>query len=126
MYKIFITEDEETLAEIYSERFRRHGFDVSVFKNGLEMIQKLGDVTPDVILLDLKMPEMTGYEAMETIKKNFQDPKKKNVKIIVWSNSNNQSEVDRALKSGAIAYIHKIDYTGDDLVEKVKEILNKK
>ena len=125
MTKIFIAEDEETLAEIYSERFKRQGFEVSVFKNGLELIEKLGDETPDVILLDLKMPEMNGYEVLETIHNNFADAGKKNVKVIVWSNSNNNSEVDKALKSGATAYLHKIDYSGDDLVEKVKEILGK-
>lgn len=125
MYKIFITEDEETLAEIYAERFKRQGFDVFVFKNGLEMIQHLGDDTPDVILLDLKMPEMNGYEVLETIHKNFADSGKKNVKVIVWSNSNNESEVQKALSAGAIAYLRKIDYSGDDLVEKVKEILKK-
>ena len=123
MIKIFIVEDESTLLEIYAERFKRKNFEVTLLKNGFELVQKLSEETPDVILLDLKMPDMDGYEVLQSLHTNFADTKKSNVKVIVWSNSNNESEVQKALKAGAFAYLKKVDYSGDDLVEEVIELL---
>lgn len=124
MTKIFIVEDEETLLEIYSERFKRKGYLVSAFKNGLEMIEALSDTTPDVVLLDVNMPEMNGYEVLETLHKNFSDKKKQNVPIIIWSNISNESEISQLKKLGADEILKKVEYTGDDLVARVQEVVD--
>jgi DNA-binding response OmpR family regulator len=123
---IFIAEDEETLSEIYSERFRRAGFDVRHFKNGLELLGGLTLETPDAILLDIMMPEMNGHEVLASIHKNFSDKDKQGVPVIAWSNTGNDAEIKKALEAGATEYLQKIDYKGDDLVERVKEIMAKK
>jgi DNA-binding response OmpR family regulator len=121
--KIFIAEDEVTLAEIYSERFKRAGFEVKLFKDGLELLQGLSQDTPDVVLLDIMMPEMNGYDVLTSIKKNFEDKGKQDVTVIVWSNSGSQPDVDKALSMGAAAYLKKVDFTGDDLVQKVMSLM---
>ena len=121
--KIFIAEDEEMLQEIYTERFKKAGYQVTCFKNGLELLEGLSKDTPDVVLLDIMMPEMDGYEVLKSIHQNFEDSGKQNVKVVVWSNSGGQEGVDKALSMGASAYLKKVDFSGDDLVEKVTDII---
>lgn len=121
--KIFIAEDEEILREVYEERFKRAGYIVDCFKNGLELLEGLSKDTPDVILLDIMMPEMDGYEVLKSIHQNFEDSGKRNVKIIVWSNSGGQENIQKALGFGVTAYLKKVEFSGDDLVEKVNSLI---
>lgn len=120
--KIFIAEDEPILNDIYSQRFVNSGFTVKSFFNGEDLISGISDETPDIILLDLNMPKMDGFSVLETIHQNFQDKNKQNVLVIAWSNSHNDSEIQKSLLSGANVFLHKGDYEGQDLVEKVRTI----
>lgn len=121
--KLFIVEDEELLAEMYTERFTRAGFSVTRFENGLSFINALVENTPDLVLLDINMPEMNGFDAIKTVHENFSGKDKKEVKIIIWSNSSNDVEIEKAKTYGVELFLKKVDYTGDDLVERVKKYL---
>jgi CheY-like chemotaxis protein len=123
--KIFLVEDNADIREIYRLRFEVSGFDVDVAENGLEAITKVAEVNPNIILLDIMMPEMSGYEVIRTIKQNFSDSKLQNVPIVIWSNLSEESDVQKALDAGATQYLRKSDYDGDDLIEKVQEIFAK-
>ena len=123
--KIFIAEDEDVLREIYSERFLKSGFDVKTFRNGLELISALSDDTPNIILLDVNMPEMNGYEVLQTIKENFQAQDKQDVIVAIWSNLSSDADVQRAMRAGATTYFKKSEFSGQDLVEGVRGLCTK-
>lgn len=121
--KVFIVEDNTDLLEIYRLRFEVGGFAVVTSSNGLDFLTKIQEEKPDIVLLDLMLPEMDGFSVLNSIKENFQNSESKNMLIIVWSNLSEDSDVRKALSSGASMYLRKSDYQGDDLVEKVKDIL---
>lgn len=123
--KIFIAEDEPVLQEIYSQRFRDAGFEVKSFTDGEQLLTGLAEDTPDVLLLDIMMPNMNGIDSLEAIRTNFSSADKKDVKVIVWSNSGSEDTVQKCLAAGAIAFLKKSEYSGNDLVEKVTNLLDK-
>ena len=121
--KIFIVEDNADIREIYRLRFEVGGFIVATSGDGLDFLTKVEGEKPDVILLDLMLPEMDGYAVLKSMKDNFQNSEMKSVPVIVWSNLSEDSDVMKALQGGATKYLRKSDYEGDDLVQKVKDIL---
>ncbi len=124
--KIFIVEDNKSLLEIYRLRFEVAGFEVVSSETGLDFLTRVNEEKPDVVLLDLMLPEMDGFSVLTSLKENFSNSDMKNVSIIVWSNLSEDADIQKALKSGADMYLRKSDYEGDDLVEKVRDVLAKK
>lgn len=125
MTKIFLVEDNKDLLEIYRLRFEVAGFTVVTSETGLDFLTKVQEEKPDIVLLDLMLPEMDGYSVLNSMKENFQNSDLKKVPIIVWSNLSGDKDITKALSNGATMYLRKSDYDGDDLVEKVKDILLK-
>ncbi len=122
--KIFIAEDEPVLQEIYSQRFRDGGFEVKSFTDGEQLLTGLAEDTPDVLLLDIMMPNMNGLDSLDAIRTNFTATDKKDLKVIVSSNSGSEDTVRKCLQAGAIAFLKKSEYSGNDLVEKVKGLIS--
>jgi CheY-like chemotaxis protein len=91
--------------------------------DGLDFLTKIETEKPDIILLDLMLPEVDGFTVMENMKKNFQNSEVKDIPIIAWTNLGEDSDVRKALTSGATIYLRKSDYEGDDLVGKVRDIM---
>lgn len=118
--KILLAEDEADLAEIFILKLQAAGYEVFHASTGLEVIKLMAEKKPDLVLLDLVMPEMDGYETLKQIKL---DKTLKNSPIYVWSNLTQKAEMDKAKKLGADGYVIKSDYTPAQLVEKVQEIL---
>ena len=93
---------------------------VDIAKNGEEAITKISEVNPDVVLLDVVMPKMDGFEVLRTIKeKNMisQTP------VILLSNLGQKEDIERGLKLGARDYIVKAQFTPSEVVAKVKSFL---
>lgn len=124
--KLFIVEDNADLREIFRLRFAAAGFEVAASENGLDFLTRVQEEKPDVILLDLMLPEMDGFAVLKSMRENFDKSNTPNVKIIAWSNLSEDTDIQKALSGGANYYLRKSDYEGDDLVIKVKELLNKK
>lgn len=123
--KIFIVEDNADIREIYRLAFELAGFIVDASENGLDAVSRIEEVKPDLVLLDIMLPEMSGFDVLTTIKKNFADENIRSIPIVVWSNLSQDEDIKKAMDSGASYYLRKSDYDGDDLIYKVKDILEK-
>ena len=117
--RILIVEDNEDLSEIYKLTFETAGFGVRLSPHGIDGIVQALDFQPDVILLDLMLPQMDGYEVLSAIHNNST----MDVKVIVCSNLSQQSDIDRALELGADHYLRKSDFRPNALAEKVLSLL---
>lgn len=117
---ILLVEDDNLLVRMYQDKFVRDGYKVNVASNGEEGLVKLKEQKPDLILLDIMMPKMDGFEMLKRIKA---DPKTKGVPVILLTNLGGQDDAKKGLEMGAVAYLIKSDYTPDEIAEKVKEIL---
>ena len=118
--KILIAEDEPDIRElVFFSLTELGGFEVVKAKNGAEAVELAQQESPDLILMDVRMPRMTGYEACAALKKldAFKD-----VPVIFLSAKGQEQEVQTGLEVGAEDYILK-PFTPDVLVEKVRNIL---
>jgi len=122
MKRILIAEDDKFIASAYKLKLTKMGFEVEVVADGQEAVDFLSKSLPDLILLDLVMPNKDGFATLQEIKAN---DKWKNIPVIVASNLGQKEDVDRAAALGAAGYIVKTTVTISELVEKVKLVLAK-
>jgi DNA-binding response OmpR family regulator len=123
---ILIGEDEENIAEIYKLAFTDAGFRVVSAFNGDKVILFAKQERPDIILLDINMPEKDGFEVLKEISEDMDLFKAlKRTPIIIISNYSNQQDINYCMKMGAQDYIVKADCEPHQIVEKVKKYLAK-
>jgi CheY-like chemotaxis protein len=120
MPKVLIVEDEKNLASAYKTILEKHGYEVAVAYDGAEGLEAVAAKSPDLILLDMKMPKMTGLEFLRHLDSKGPNP---DVRVIVFSNQDAQSEIDEAFKLGAKRYLLKSWAAPQDLVKVVEEAL---
>jgi len=120
--KILIIEDEEMLINMYIYKFEKEGFMVEKATNGKDGIAKAKEYKPNIILLDIIMPEMDGFMVLKELKKN---PSTKNSTVIMLTNLGQNEDVEKGQKLGAEDYLVKANVTPMQVVEKVKKILKK-
>jgi len=118
MYKILIIEDEEFLRKLYLDAFNVKGYRAEVAENGEVGLNKLNEFKPDLVILDLKMPVMDGYEFLK-IAKN--EPSLKKFPVILLTNSPEIREIGKCLSIGAIGYLEKTG-SPSDIVKKVETV----
>jgi len=121
--KILIVEDEESLLFLYSIKLEQSGYEVIKASNGQEGFSLAKKELPNLILLDILMPEVDGYEMLASLKK---DKATKNIPAIIFSNLSQKDEIEKGLKLGAKDFIIKTSITPRELEDKVKEYLNNK
>ena len=118
--KILLVEDDPFLIDIYSTKLKDAGFEVLVSDEGEEAIGKIKEESPDLVLLDIVLPEIDGWEILRRIKS---DEKFKNLKVIILSNLGQKEEVKKGMELGAVNYLIKAQYTPSQVVEEVKKAL---
>ena len=121
MAKIVIAEDEPDIRELIAFTLRFAGHEVITTSNGEEAYNKAQEIIPDLIMMDVRMPKMTGYDACRAMK---QIPSLKDIPVVFLSAKGQDSEIQTGLDAGAEEYLLK-PFAPDQLVERVKAILAK-
>ena len=117
MTKITIIEDDPTISQMYRMKFEADGFEVRLAGNGQVGVKVVEQFQPDVILLDLQMPEMNGVEALQVIRKHDWG---KTIPVIILTNLGEEEAPNELRDLGVHSYIVKANYTPRQVVEQVK------
>jgi len=120
--KILIIEDEEILINVLKKKFVREGYDVMVAGNGNEGLIKMKKEKPDLVLLDIVMPEKDGFEVLEEM---AEDEKLKDIPTIIISNSGQPVELERAKKLGVDDWLIKTEFDPQEVLDKVIKQIGK-
>lgn len=120
--KILIVEDEPSLLEMYKLYFERAGYEVIISENGLNTLDVAIEKKPNLILLDILMPKVDGWEVLKQLKS---DPETKLIPVIVFSNLAQSDEIQKGLDLGADEYLIKSNLTPKELLSKIQSLLPK-
>ena len=120
MKKILLIEDDKFLRELMSKKLIKTGYDVVFAVDGETGLSKIKEVKPDVVLLDLILPGINGFEVLEKAKK---DPEIADIPIIILSNLGQKEDIERGQELGATDFIIKAHFTPQEVVDKIKSII---
>ena len=119
MAKILIADDEKDIRELITFTLKFAGYDVVSYSNGEEALIAAPLEMPDLILMDVRMPRMTGYEACQKMK---EDDRIKHIPVVFLSAKGQEAEIQTGLNVGATEYLLK-PFAPDELIGRVKELL---
>jgi two-component system alkaline phosphatase synthesis response regulator PhoP len=120
MKKILLIEDDPFLIEIYKTKLEKEGFEVFVVKSGEEGLEFLKEKVCDLLILDLVLPKMDGWEFLEKIRKEIPE---KQFKTIILSNIEEKESKEKAKNFGIEKYLIKAHYTPSEVVKIIKDLL---
>jgi DNA-binding response OmpR family regulator len=121
MAKILIAEDEHDIRELITFTLKFAGYDVVAVPNGQEAVEAAAREIPDLILMDVRMPIMTGYEACQKIKEK---PEIKDIPVVFLSAKGQEAEIQTGLDLGATEYLLK-PFAPNELTDRVQALLEK-
>ena len=120
--KILMVDDDKMLIDMYKERLELAGYAVEISRDGEEGLAKVHQTKPDVVLLDIMMPKVNGYEALASLKS---DPSTKDIPVIILSALMRDVNKAKAVEAGADDYIIKSEAMPVDVIKKVEAVLKK-
>jgi len=118
--RILIVEDDKFLRELIVGKLEGEGYEVLVAVDGLEGVKSIQEQKPSLVLLDLMLPNMDGFEVLQKIK---DDPTISSMPVIILSNLGQREDVERGLSLGAVDFMIKAHFTPNEVIEKVKGYL---
>ena len=118
--KIVLADDEKFIAVAYTDALTHAGLEVAVAHNGREAVELARQLQPDLILLDLIMPEMDGFEALKALKA---DPATARLPVAILSNLSQDADEQEVRRLGAIDYMVKAELSLQDTVARVRALL---
>lgn len=118
--KILLVEDDEFLAELYATKLNMEGFEVFLAVDGEKGLKLAKEKMPDLVLLDIILPKMDGFEVLGKMKI---DPAMKNIPVILLTNLSQKDEVKKGLDLGAKDYLIKAHFMPSEVVKKIKQTL---
>ena len=120
--KILLVEDDTFLLGMYATKFELDGFKVMMAEDGEKAVRLALRELPDVILLDIILPKLNGFEVLKQFK---QEPKTAKIPVILLTNLSQKDEIEQGLKVGAEDYLIKAHFMPSEVVEKIKKVLKK-
>lgn len=123
--QILVVEDDPAMRDIVTHKLSSHGFEVTQAEDGKKAIDSFMAQKPDLILLDLMLPEVDGFKVLETIRKS-QDKNLAKTPVIILSNLWSNKDILRAQSLQVQAYMVKAYFTTEEILTKVNEILQGK
>ena len=121
MPKILIIDDDAFLSSIYKQRFEADGFEVVIAVSGEDGLRMAAEKKPDVILLDLLMPRMDGFQVLERLKR---DPVTSGIPVFIFTNLGQPGDIERCKSLGAAGYAIKAQTLPEETVKQVKKLLS--
>lgn len=120
---ILLVDDDLTLREMYEERLKAEGFEIVQASNGDEAIKKANEIKPNVILLDIMMPKINGFDVLKDLKSN---PELKDIPVIVLTALIQDVDRIQGKKLGATDYIVKSETMPGEVIEKIHNAIGQK
>jgi DNA-binding response OmpR family regulator len=122
MARIVVADDDRMFRKVAETTLRRQGYDVATASDGEEALQLIRSERPDMIVLDLIMPKLQGFDVLQTLK---QDALTSAIPVIVLSSLTQEQDKQEALDLGAVAYFNKTTFSMSELVKQVENTLTK-
>lgn len=119
--KVLVVEDDTLLKDMLGQQLTKEGWQVLHATEGEQAIALSGSEHPDVILLDLLLPGMSGFDVLAAIKEKEET---KDIPVIILSNLGQQEDIDKGLKLGAADFMIKSNFTLDEVSNKIKEVIS--
>lgn len=120
--KVLIVEDDKFLSELLSTKLTKEGFEVSAAADGETGLEKAIKEKPHIILLDIMLPGISGFDVLERLSKNT-DASIAKIPVVILSNFGQESKVQKGLALGAKDYLVKANFTTGEIIEKIKNVL---
>ena len=117
---ILIIEDDEFFRELISKKITSSGFVMLEASDGQKGIDKAKEMKPNLILLDLLLPNIDGFEVLATLK---QDSETSTIPIIILSNLSSKEDIEKGLKLGASDFLIKSQFSSEDIIDKIKKFI---
>ncbi len=118
--KILLVEDEKVLIKMYKETFTRAGFEVESVETAQEGVEMMRKIKPDIVLLDILLPEANGLSLLRQIK---DDPSLSLIPVVAFSNYADPDTQEEALKLGAKDYVIKADFDPEETLEMIRKYI---
>jgi len=118
--KILIIEDDKFLRQLVTKKISEQDFEIAEAVDGESGVEKAAEEDPDLILLDLILPGMDGFEVLSELK---DDPELSSIPVIILSNLGQKDEIEKGLQMGAEDYLVKAHFTLGEIVEKINEVM---
>lgn len=119
---VLIVEDEALLGNLLEKKLKKEGFEILRASDGAEAIEIIEDQDPDLTLLDIILPKISGFEFMKKVQES---PRVDEIPIVIVSNLGQKSDIEKGKNLGAVGYFVKAKMSIDDLINQVRDFLNK-
>ena len=117
---ILIIEDDKFLRELIAQKLIKEGFEISEAVDGEEGIKKVKEEKPDLVLLDLILPGIDGFEVLSRMR---EESTLTSIPVIILSNLGQKEDVEKGLKLGAVDYLIKAHFTPGEIIDKIRAAL---